>query len=101
MLVHCKSGADRTGLGVSLYHLIVQKELPQKALSGFSIYHAHIPLFGPEKLQQPIKEYAQWLDEKQLIHTPERFREWVETLYVDGRDPEVAAKPTGLVESTP
>lgn len=101
MLIHCKSGADRTGLGVSLYHLIVQKELPQMALSGFSIYHAHIPLFGPEKLQQPIKEYAQWLDEKQLIHTPERFREWVETYYIDGRDPEAAGKPAGLVESTP
>lgn len=88
MLVHCKSGADRTGLGVALYHMIVQKEPPQKALTGFSIYHAHIPLFGPEKLQQPIREYAQWLEQKKLTHTPERFREWVETEYQDGREPE-------------
>ena len=85
MLIHCKSGADRTGLGVTLYHMIVQKEPPEKALGGFSIYHAHIPLFGPEKLQQPIREYASWLSSRQLIHTPERFRDWVEKEYVDGR----------------
>lgn len=83
MLIHCKSGADRTGLGVALYHMIVQKQPPQMALSGFSLYHAHIPLFGPEKLQQPIREYARWLDDQGLIHTPERFREWVEKLYVE------------------
>ena len=87
ILVHCKSGADRTGLGVSLYHMIVQKEPPEKALSGFSIYHAHIPLFGPERLQQPIREYAAWLAAKNLIHTPERFRDWVEKEYQDGREP--------------
>jgi len=83
MLVHCKSGADRTGLGVALYRMIVLKEPPQKALEGFSIFHAHIPLFGPEKLQHPIREYADWLDSKDLIHTPERFRSWVEDQYVE------------------
>jgi protein tyrosine phosphatase (PTP) superfamily phosphohydrolase (DUF442 family) len=101
LLVHCKSGADRTGLGVALYHLMVQKELPQTALSGFSIYHAHIPLFGPEKLQQPIREYADWLEQKELIHTPERFREWVETEYEDGREPEATPKAAVSVESAP
>ena len=99
MLIHCKSGADRTGLGVALYHLIVQKELPQKALSAFSIYHAHIPLFGPEKLQQPIREYSDWLEQKGLTHTPERFREWVEKYYQDGRDPEPTQNPAKMVES--
>jgi protein tyrosine phosphatase (PTP) superfamily phosphohydrolase (DUF442 family) len=98
MLVHCKSGADRTGLAVTLYHMIVQKEPPQKAMSGFSIYHAHIPLFGPEKLQHPILEYSDWLDAKSLTHTPERFRGWVESEYQDGRDPEAAKQPLGLVE---
>ena len=86
MLIHCKSGADRTGLGVALYHMIVQKEPPQTALSGFSLSHAHLPLFGPEKLQQPIREYADWLDAQGSIHTPERFRDWVEKHYVE--DPE-------------
>jgi len=81
MLIHCKSGADRTGLGVALYHMIVLKEPPQTALKGFSIFHAHIPLFGPEKLQHPIREYAAWLDRQRLIHTPERFRDWVEKEY--------------------
>jgi protein tyrosine phosphatase (PTP) superfamily phosphohydrolase (DUF442 family) len=83
MLIHCKSGADRTGLGVALYHMIVRKEPPQTALAGFSISHGHIPLFGPEKLQQPIREYAKWLDSQGLIHTPERFQDWVEKLYVE------------------
>ena len=48
MLIHCKSGADRTGLGVTLYHMIVQKETPEKALGGFSIYHAHIHGLPPD-----------------------------------------------------
>jgi protein tyrosine/serine phosphatase len=81
MLIHCKSGADRTGLGVALYHMIVQKEPPQTALDGFSLFYGHIPLLGPEKLQHPIREYAYWLEAKDLIHTPERFREWVEKEY--------------------
>lgn len=101
MLVHCKSGADRTGLAVVLYHLMVQKEPPQKAMAGFSIYHAHIPLFGPEKLHDPILEYADWLENHKFTHTPERFREWVEAEYQDGRDPEAVNQPVGLVETTP
>ncbi|MEI7924377.1 MAG: tyrosine-protein phosphatase [Planctomycetota bacterium] len=95
MLIHCKSGADRTGLGVTLYHMIVQKEPPEKALGGFTVYHAHIPLLGPEKLQQPIREYASWLSNHQMIHTPERFRDWVEKEYVDGRETPAERASTG------
>ncbi len=81
MLVHCKSGSDRTGLAASLYRLYVLGQPPEEAEQGFSFYHAHIPLLGPATLHEPIDAYTAWLGDKELAHTPQRFRDWVETEY--------------------
>ncbi len=44
LLIHCKAGADRTGLSVALYLSEVKKdENPQKALS---LLYGHFPWFG-------------------------------------------------------
>jgi hypothetical protein len=81
LLIHCKAGADRTGLATAIYRMMVLKEPPEKALEAFTIYHSHFPLFGPQRLHEPIDEYAAWLVKNGLPHTPERFHDWVKNDY--------------------
>lgn len=92
LLIHCKAGADRTGLATAIYLMMHCNETPRQALRAFTIYHSHVPLFGTEHLHEPIDEYAIWLDAKGLEHTPERFRAWVKNDYVSN-DPAIDPPP--------
>jgi hypothetical protein len=95
LLIHCKSGADRTGLASALYRMVRRGEPPENALACFSIEFGHIPYFGTEHLHEPLQEYADWLKSNQFSHTPDRFRAWVRNEYRAGdspRDPP-AVKP--------
>jgi protein tyrosine/serine phosphatase len=83
LLIHCKKGADRTGLACAVYRLSQLGEPPERALDSFSLSHAHIPFFGTERLHGPIEEYARWLSSAGLSHTPSRFRAWVQNSYED------------------
>mgnify|MGYP001080853300 CR=1 FL=1 len=92
LLIHCKSGADRTGLATTIYRMIVLKEPPEEALGAFTIYHSHVPILGPERLHEPIDEYAAWLARNGLPHTPERFHDWALNTYKSD-DPSVEPPP--------
>ncbi len=81
LLIHCKSGADRTGLATALYLMVQRQEPPELAERAFSLDFGHIPFAGPEHLHEPLNEYAQWLKSSGLAHTPERFRTWVKFDY--------------------
>ncbi|GAC1345200.1 MAG: hypothetical protein NVSMB14_08590 [Isosphaeraceae bacterium] len=85
ILVHCKSGSDRTGLATGLYYMLRLNLPPREASArAFSIWRGHIALFGPERLHEPLDEYADWLALRGLPHTAERFRRWVADDYADG-----------------
>ncbi len=90
LLIHCKSGADRTGLASAIYRMVRLRESPESALSSFSIEFGHVPLFGTEHLHEPLEEYAHWLKIKQVAHAPDRFRAWVRNEY---RAPDPPADP--------
>ncbi len=77
LLIHCKSGSDRTGLASGLYLMARDGEPPERALRAFSIRHGHVPIWGPERLHEPFVEYDAWLKGRHLPHTPDRFRDWV------------------------
>ena len=82
LLIHCKQGADRTGLATAVYRMMRLGIPPEDALSSFQLQHAHVPLFGPEKLHLPLEQYSEWLRKRSLSHTPGRFERWVQTEYV-------------------
>ena len=84
MLFHCKWGADRTGLMAALYRLVKLGESPEKAMAEFSLSYGHVPLFGPERLHEPINEYALWLHDRNQAHDPNVFRAWLEKDYQSG-----------------
>ncbi len=81
VLIHCKSGADRTGLVSALFLLVRQGLPPDRALQEFSIRYGHIPLGGPERLHEPLVEYRDWLGANGLNHSPSQFRDWVARFY--------------------
>jgi protein tyrosine phosphatase (PTP) superfamily phosphohydrolase (DUF442 family) len=87
LLIHCKSGADRTGLASALYRMVRRGESPEDALSSFSIEFGHIPLFGTEHLHEPLQEYAAWLKSAGLAHSAGRFRTWVRNEYAAADPP--------------
>src|SRR5262249_53450948 len=74
LLIHCKSGSDRTGLASALYRLVRLGEPPERALDSFAYSHGHFPVGGPEHLHEPLLEYESWLRAQKLEHTPARFR---------------------------
>jgi hypothetical protein len=81
ILIHCKAGSDRTGLAVAIYRMIARGTPPREAIGSFSLWRGHVPAFGPERLHEPIDEYAAALELRGLSHSPERFREWIEREY--------------------
>jgi hypothetical protein len=81
LLIHCKSGSDRTGLACALYRMAVLGEGPQRAREALTLEYGHVALFGTERLHEPLDEYATWLEARRLGHTPGRLREWVEREY--------------------
>ncbi len=81
LLVHCRQGADRTGMASGLYLLSEREASPARALQEFTIAHGHVPLLGPEHLHEPFDEYGKYLVEEGLSHSSKRFRDWVEHRY--------------------
>jgi hypothetical protein len=93
LLIHCKAGADRTGLASAIYLMMHRGEPPQKAIGAFTLYHSHVPLFGPQHLHEPLLEYAEWLEARAVNHTPGQFRQWVKDVY---RAPDPSTDPPPL-----
>ncbi|MHC5543658.1 fused DSP-PTPase phosphatase/NAD kinase-like protein [Singulisphaera rosea] len=89
LLIHCKSGSDRTGLASGLYLMCQAGKSPKEALGAFSTYYGHVAFGGTERLHEPFVEYDRWLEGQHLAHNPERLKAWVENSY-KSEDP---AKP--------
>ncbi|WP_435008563.1 fused DSP-PTPase phosphatase/NAD kinase-like protein [Tundrisphaera lichenicola] len=96
LLIHCKSGSDRTGLVSALYLMSRKGMPPERAEDAFSLYYGHVPILGTRHLHEPLHEYADWLKSRKLDHTPGRFRNWVAHEY-RAADPlvELVPLPTG------
>jgi protein tyrosine phosphatase (PTP) superfamily phosphohydrolase (DUF442 family) len=81
LLIHCKSGSDRTGLVSGLYLMARRGATPDQALRAFSMAYGHVPIGGPQHLHEPFREYGAWLEARGLAHSPERLHAWVEHDY--------------------
>ncbi len=92
LLIHCKSGADRTGLASAIYRLEILGQSPEQAKEAFTVLHSHVPWFGTQHLHEPFDEYAAWLAEHGRTHAPGRFRDWVMNDY-KAEDPAAAPPP--------
>jgi protein tyrosine phosphatase (PTP) superfamily phosphohydrolase (DUF442 family) len=92
MLIHCKSGSDRTGLASAVYLMVAKGVPPESAVGAFSVQYGHVPLLSTARLHEPFEEYAAWLKTRGIAHDPERFRRWVECDYRSD-DPATVFRP--------
>ncbi|GAC1471428.1 MAG: hypothetical protein NVSMB9_17600 [Isosphaeraceae bacterium] len=82
ILIHCKSGSDRTGLASALYLMAIAGKEPEQAEREFTLTHGHFNLFGRRLLHAPFLEYNAWLKKRGLSHSRERLLAWLEHDFV-------------------
>ena len=74
LLIHCKDGADRTGLAAALYLVAVKKEDPNVAEAQLSLRYGHISLpIIPEYAMDRTFEHLKPFLEKIATPQPERL----------------------------
>ena len=79
LLLHCKAGAERSGLASAVAVLLDGGDLA-KARAEFALDKGFVRWINP-RLPRVLDDYAAWLAERHLDSTPDRFRGWVEHDY--------------------
>lgn len=75
MLIHCKAGADRTGLAVALYRIEIERRPPEEALAEMKFYR-HISFLHPLMQNELDQRYGAktwcllWTNIKHLARLP-------------------------------
>jgi protein tyrosine phosphatase (PTP) superfamily phosphohydrolase (DUF442 family) len=83
ILVHCRDGADRSGLASALFLLLDGKHTLADAWRQTSpLYRA---LRSDSVGKQFLRKYEAWLEASGRTHTPERLLAWIELDYEDGK----------------
>jgi protein tyrosine/serine phosphatase len=62
VLIHCKAGADRSGLAAAMWKFIVDKEPKSEAGKQLSILYGHIPIGKTIAMDQFFKNWDPVLD---------------------------------------
>jgi protein tyrosine/serine phosphatase len=83
VLIHCKSGADRTGFIAAVYLMAVEERRPEEASVQLSWRYGHLRRSRAGILDEVIDAYRREGAERGLT-----FRQWVET----GYDPQAIAR---------
>ena len=76
ILIHCKSGADRTGLVAVLYLISIEHKSVKKAMKQLTFKFLHLKF-----TKTGIMDYIFFIYEKRLQQGSISFVEWVETEY--------------------
>lgn len=82
VLIHCKQGADRTGLVSGIYLLLHTDATLAEARRQLRPWYGHISVGPTAAMGEFFDRYEAWLGED--AHTPERFRHWALTVYSPG-----------------
>lgn len=75
-LIHCKSGADRTGLVAAIYLICVEGKSAKEARKQLSLRYLHLVITKTGILDYVIWNYIKHNEIERI-----GFREWVETEY--------------------
>ena len=77
LLLHCRRGADRTGMASAIVALLQTQQSFREARSQLSLRYGHVALGNPSFLDQFLALYADWLRAHNTEHSPEVFRRWL------------------------
>ena len=75
LLIHCKTGADRTGLAIGIYSLCKQRNDANKAVEHLSIKYLHFGIGNKSILKKFFKFYSE------DNHKSLKFKDWAKSQY--------------------
>lgn len=82
--LHCRAGADRTGLAAAVV-LLLQEGVPYtRARAELGLYYGHLSFGRTGYVDRAFDLYEDWLRETGKEHTPQYFRHWVQHEYRGG-----------------
>jgi len=84
ILLHCRRGADRTGMVAVLCQLLYTDASLSEALWQLTPRYGHVPLGKPRCCDRFFDLYTDWLAEQGLEHSREVFRHWLLHEYCPG-----------------
>jgi hypothetical protein len=77
ILLHCRHGADRTGLASAVVLLLKSDITFREARQQLSARFGHFNWGRLRYLDRFFDLYSEWLGARDLTHSPEYFREWI------------------------
>jgi protein tyrosine phosphatase (PTP) superfamily phosphohydrolase (DUF442 family) len=84
IFVHCRHGADRTGIASMAAHLLLDEHSFDSAHRQLSLRYGHAPAGKTTILDRFMHLYADWLRETRQEHSPACFRRWALDEYKGG-----------------
>lgn len=84
VLIHCKQGADRTGLASAVVILLSPDGTLADARRQLWPTYGHISLGRTYAMDEFLDRYEGWLVSTDQSHTPDRFRHWIDAVYIPG-----------------
>lgn len=84
VVLHCKQGADRTGLAAGVYLLLHTDATPAQARRQLWPRYGHVSLGPTARIDDFFDLYEAWLAEQGAAHSPEKFRFWAAAVYTPG-----------------
>jgi len=98
VLLHCRQGADRTGLASVIYCYLQTDLKVEEARRQLSWRYGHLGLNHTDRLDQFLDLYAHWLATNDRVHSAQAFRQWLWTPNCPGKYSsriEILQGPTG------
>jgi len=84
VLLHCRRGADRTGLASAIVLLLQTDASLAQARWQLGPRYGHVALGRPAYLHDFLKQYESWLCDNGQPHERGRFRAWLLDHYLPG-----------------
>ncbi len=84
LLLHCRRGADRTGMVSTIIMLLQDDVTLDEAMRNLSIRYAHVALGRTVHMDNFFALYRDWLEAEGVKHSPEQFRHWILSEYRGG-----------------
>lgn len=81
LLIHCRQGADRTGLAAAMVRLLRTDATLAEARTELGLRTGHWRWGSAGAMGRTLDLYESWLAKDGVAHSPERFRRWATSEY--------------------
>jgi hypothetical protein len=84
ILLHCRQGADRTGLAAAVALLLHTDTDVETAFRQLGLRYGHVAVGRTAHLDRFFQLYTEWLSAQGRTHSGQVFRQWAEHAYCPG-----------------